>query len=158
MKVMADTIVLMVIMMGIFALLLALTYVEDEKPVVASILGAIGVFAMVLGIVGGLAIMPAGNYTEWKIDSIIEISPVEDEQYVIDTGNEYIFKASLPFEIDDGEQYIIIEKDGDTTIDFEKIGKGETSKCVTFSRNEKSVLGATLKKTYTKYVFYIPAA
>ena len=155
---MADTIVLMVIMMGIFALLLALTHVEDEKPVVASILGVIGVFAMVLGIVGGLAIMPAGNYTEWKIDSIIEISPVEDEQYVIDTGNEYIFKASLPFEIDDGEQYIIIEKDGDTTIDFEKIGKGETSKCVTFSRNEKSVLGATLKKTYTKYVFYIPAA
>ena len=145
------------ITIGVVILLIGIAYAIEEGFREGVVMAIIGSIVIVAGILVVLSQKPAGNYTEWKIDSIIEISPVEDEQYVIDTGNEYIFKASLPFEIDDGEQYIIIEKDGDTTIDFEKIGKGETSKCVTFSRNEKSVLGATLKKTYTKYVFYIPA-
>lgn len=144
------------ITIGIFILLIGIAYAIEEEFREGVVMAIIGSIVIVAGILVVLSQKPAGNYTEWKIDSIIEISPVEDEQYVIDTGNEYIFKASSPLEIDDGEQYIIIEKDGDTTIDFEEIGKGETSKCVTFSRNEKSVLGNTLKKTYTKYVFYIP--
>lgn len=145
-----------IIVVGVVILLTGIMYAREEDFRVGVLMAIIGLLLIVAGTLGALSVKPAGNYTEWKLDSIIDISPVKDEQYVVDTGNEYIFKASLPFENDDGEQYIIIEKDGDTTIDFEEIGKGETSKCVTFSRNEKSVLGNTLKKTYTKYVFYIP--
>ena len=80
------------ITIGIFILLIGIAYAIEEEFREGVVMAIIGSILIVAGILVVLSQKPAGNYTEWKIDSIIEISPVEDEQYVIDTGNEYISK------------------------------------------------------------------
>ena len=80
------------ISIGIVILLIGIAYAKEEEFREGVVIAIIGSVLIAVGILGVLSQKPAGNYTEWKIDSIIEISPVEDEQYVIDTGNEYISK------------------------------------------------------------------
>ena len=80
------------ISIGIVILLIGIAYGKEEEFRAGVVIAIIGSILIAAGILGVLSQKPAGNYTEWKIDSIIEISPVEDEQYVIDTGNEYISK------------------------------------------------------------------
>lgn len=125
---------------------------------------ATSIFCILFSIFLILTNIPNGSYTEWKMETESEILPIEDNRYVIDIGNEHVYKISTYSDIGEKvEQYKPIQPvEGESlkniTIDFVEIAKTETAKCIIFTRNPRSILGIPIEDTYTKYTFYIPAA
>lgn len=117
-----------------------------------------GVICFIFGIVTILWSIPTDNYTGWEQEpESAVILLVEDDQYVVDNGEEYIFKVkNYTATGDRTEEYRHFKKNENTFVEFVDIGKDETAFYVVFTRVNKSVIGLENDTTQTKYVFYIP--
>ena len=100
--------------------------------------------------------IPSGNYTEWETIEENMLIQLDDSSYVIDLGEEYLYKASTFSQTGENvEEFRTIPKDENIDIEYVEVEDSEDSKCVVFSRKQKSIFGFELEE-YKKYVFCIP--
>ena len=86
------------------------------------------------------------NDAQWERQSSGIIAEISDNQYVIETDEEYIYQTI--YYSDTGkptEEYVSIDKNEDTYVEFVNVESSETATYTIFTANNQ-----------TKYVFYIP--
>ena len=86
------------------------------------------------------------NDAQWERQSSGIIVEISDNQYVIETDEEYIYQTI--YYSDTGkptEEYVSIDKNEDTYVEFVNVESSETATYTIFTANNE-----------TKYVFYIP--
>ena len=117
----------------------------------------------VIGIIffiGGLCLLglPTSNYTDWKASPKVELILPIDGEYVIDNGDEYVYKVLKYSELgEEKERYYTIKKDENTVVIIQEIGADGVANVSNYTREAKSLVGVELASTLqTKYVFYIP--
>ena len=86
------------------------------------------------------------NDAQWERQSSGIIAEISDNKYVIETDEEYIYQTI--YYSDTGkpaEEYVSIDKNEDTYVEFVNVESSETATYTIFTANNQ-----------TKYVFYIP--
>lgn len=134
-------------------------YGADERNTALSIIGILIAGAGIVLLL--LLITPTNNYSEWKeVIGKIDITEIEDGQYLIETEDEYIYKTvTYSFSGETKSQYVKIRKDKYTLVECTKNNLSDEAYIVTFTRDAQNIFGYWAPYgdiQQTKYIFYIP--
>lgn len=122
---------------------------------VGGIILGVGVVLMIIDCI------PTDNYTDWEtMYGNTVILQIEDNQYTIERDEEYLYKVLMYSDAGEKtEEYMNIEKDKNTSVEFVETENNEIATLAIFNRRPKSIFGNVVKDDsymQTKYVFYVP--
>lgn len=138
-----------------------LFYISIDKDNIRGIIVGIIIFG-VGAILMIIDFIPTDNYTNWEtMYGNTVILQIEDNQYTIEKDEEYLYKVLMySDEGEKTEEYMNIEKDKNTSVEFVETENNEIATLAIFNRRPKSIFGNVVKDDsymQTKYVFYVPA-
>lgn len=138
-----------------------LFYISIDKDNIRGIIVGIIIFG-VGAILMIIDFISTDNYTNWEtMYGNTVILQIEDNQYTIEKDEEYLYKVLMySDEGEKTEEYMNIEKDKNTSVEFVETENNEIATLAIFNRRPKSIFGNVVKDDsymQTKYVFYVPA-